>query len=185
VGCHSVFLMEEMLHGVGAAFKNRTIWSSLDGKESPESALKDRIGAQSCASREEDDACALPGGQVEKAEEEEEEEAMRCRSRRGNNIWMSAVLILCAISYTAEAHRMGGFSAPPMLRNCGQSQLPAIGAAAGRHHVLESCLAKCSMTNAVVSADNMGVGVVGNVTSGMGLRDAYAVRKRRGVGEHR
>jgi len=171
--------MEEMLHGVGAAFKNRTIWSSLDGKESPESALKDRIGAQSCASREEDDACALPGGQVEKAEEEEEEEAMRCRSRRGNNIWMSAVLILCAISYTAEAHRMGGFSAPPMLRKCGQSQLP------GRHNVLVSSTAKCSMANAVVSADNMGVEVVGNVTSGMGLRDAYAVRKRRGVGEHR
>jgi len=183
VGCHSVFEDEEMLQAVGGSGKellrkNRAVLSSLDGEDLPEPALKNFIGGQKCASLEEDedDARAWAGGQVGKADEEV---VMRGRSRGIGNVWMSAVLIMCAILYTAEAHRLGGFSAPPMLRKCGQSQLP------GRHNVLVSSTAKCSMANAVVSADNMGVEVVGNVTSGMGLRDAYAVRKRRGVGEHR
>jgi len=180
VGCHSVFEDEEMLQAVGGSGKellrkNRAVLSSLDGEDLPEPALKNFIGGQKCASLEEDEdnARAWAGGQVEK------EVVMRGRSRGIGNVWMSAVLIMCAILYTAEAHRLGGFSAPPMLRKCGQSQLP------GRHNVLVSSTAKCSMANAVVSADNMGVEVVGNVTSGMGLRDAYAVRKHRGVGEHR
>lgn len=170
--------------GEGEVFleKNRAKFFCLEENKAPKLALTDSMDGQRCATNDDDVAArACLERQVVGADKNH---AKRCRSQGIRSVWVPVILAMCTVLCTAKAHRLGGFSAPPMLRKCGPNRLP--GEASTQHvHVRDRRVATCSMTSVVVSADKMGVEVVGNVTSGVGLRNAFAVQKRRVVGEYR